>query len=136
MDNEQIADFCQRFYLTRKNVIEAEIISRRREQRAIGSQRDCGVGAPVSHVTDDILGRHVLCIGCRSAVTAKKQGATTRHRIPDHFERFPNIGFKGVGDLEAIVCDLTDKTHADDVIERLEPHGGGPVAYDWSRKDR
>ena len=45
-------------------------------------------------------------------------------------------GFKGVGDLEAIVCDLTDKTHADDVIERLEPHGGGPVAYDWSRKDR
>ncbi len=45
-------------------------------------------------------------------------------------------GFKGVSSAEAIVCDLTDRTHADDVIERLEPHGNGVIPYDWSRKDR
>ena len=45
-------------------------------------------------------------------------------------------GFKGIGQAEALVCDVTDRTHADDVIERLEPHDNGVIPYDWSRKDR
>ena len=45
-------------------------------------------------------------------------------------------GFKGVGTAEAIVCDVTDLTHADDVIERLDPHDNHVIEYDWSRKDR
>jgi len=45
-------------------------------------------------------------------------------------------GFKCVGELEAIVCDLTDKTHAEDSIERLDPHTNERIPYDWSRKDR
>ena len=45
-------------------------------------------------------------------------------------------GFKGVGEIEAIVCDVTDKTHAADEIERLDPHDNGVIEYDWSRKDR
>ena len=44
--------------------------------------------------------------------------------------------FKGVGTAEAIVCDVTDLTHADDVIERLDPHHNDVIEYDWSRKDR
>ncbi len=45
-------------------------------------------------------------------------------------------GFKGIGQAEAVVCDLTDKTHADDAIERLDPHDNDVIPYDWSRKDR
>ena len=45
-------------------------------------------------------------------------------------------GFKGVGELEAILCDLADHVHDDDVIESLAAHDNGVVPYDWSRKDR
>lgn len=45
-------------------------------------------------------------------------------------------GFKGIGEVEAIVCDLTDKPHAADIIERLDPYDNELVDYDWSRKDR
>jgi dTDP-4-dehydrorhamnose 3,5-epimerase len=45
-------------------------------------------------------------------------------------------GFKGIGEIEAIVCDLADHAHADDVHESLAPHDNGVIPYDWSRKDR
>lgn len=45
-------------------------------------------------------------------------------------------GFKGIGDAESILCDLSDHVHAEDVIESLEPHGNGVIPYDWSRRDR
>ncbi|HEY5541321.1 MAG TPA: dTDP-4-dehydrorhamnose 3,5-epimerase family protein [Coriobacteriia bacterium] len=45
-------------------------------------------------------------------------------------------GFKGAGSVEAIVCDLIDHTHADDHVERLDPHDNDTIPYDWSRKDR
>jgi dTDP-4-dehydrorhamnose 3,5-epimerase len=45
-------------------------------------------------------------------------------------------GFKGVGENEAILCDVADRIHAEDVVESLAPHGNGVIPYDWSRKDR
>jgi len=44
-------------------------------------------------------------------------------------------GFKGIGEVEAIVCDLTTMPHAEDVMRRLDPHDNDVIAYDWSRKD-
>jgi len=44
-------------------------------------------------------------------------------------------GFKGIGEVEAIVCDLTTMPHAEDVMRRLDPHDSDVIAYDWSRKD-
>ena len=45
-------------------------------------------------------------------------------------------GFACVGGEEAMVCDLTDRTHDDDVIERLDPHDNPLIPYDWTRRDR
>lgn len=45
-------------------------------------------------------------------------------------------GFKCVGTREALVCDVTDRTHEDDEIVRLDPHDNGLIGYDWARKDR
>lgn len=45
-------------------------------------------------------------------------------------------GFKGIGTVEAIVCDLTSLPHADDVMRRHEPHDRDFIDYDWDRKDR
>ena len=44
-------------------------------------------------------------------------------------------GFKGVGTGVAMVCNVTDRTHADEVIERLHPHHNGVIAYDENGKD-
>lgn len=45
-------------------------------------------------------------------------------------------GFKGIGTVEAIVCDLTSLPHADDVMHRHDPHDRAFIDYDWDRKDR
>jgi dTDP-4-dehydrorhamnose 3,5-epimerase len=45
-------------------------------------------------------------------------------------------GFKGISDIEAIVCDLIDRPHAQDVIERMDPHANDLIPYDWARRDR
>lgn len=45
-------------------------------------------------------------------------------------------GFKGIGLTEAIICDVTDRPHADDVTERLAAHGDGVINYEWDRVSR
>lgn len=42
-------------------------------------------------------------------------------------------GFQGIGPSEAIVCDVTDRPHADDVTERLAAQHNGVIDYDWER---
>jgi dTDP-4-dehydrorhamnose 3,5-epimerase len=76
-----------------------------------------------------------------------REGSATRGELAEVFMGDDNYclvqippgiwnGFKGIGLGEAIVCDLTDLTHEQDSIERLDPHDNGLIPYDWSRKDR
>jgi len=43
--------------------------------------------------------------------------------------------FKGIGNTEAIVADLTNLTHKEDRMRRLDPHENEIIKYDWERKD-
>ncbi len=76
-----------------------------------------------------------------------REGSATRGEVQEIFMGDDNYslvqipprvwnGFKNIGESEAILCDLTDRTHAEDVIDRLDPHDNDVIAYDWSRKDR
>ena len=76
-----------------------------------------------------------------------RAGSSTRGEIQEVFmgeEEYclvqipPGVwnGFKGIGEVEAILCDLTDHVYAEDVVEDLAPHDNGVIPYDWARKDR
>jgi len=45
-------------------------------------------------------------------------------------------GFKCVGNHYAIVADLINVCHKDDVMKRLDPHNNDLINYNWGRKDK
>ncbi len=45
-------------------------------------------------------------------------------------------GFKGIGTETAIIADLINCTHNEDIMQRLDPHNNNLIKYDWSRKER
>lgn len=45
-------------------------------------------------------------------------------------------GFKGLGEKEAIVADLTDLPHNPDDMERLDPIKNDIINYNWELKNR
>ncbi|MBP2644433.1 MAG: hypothetical protein H6Q67_2320 [Firmicutes bacterium] len=45
-------------------------------------------------------------------------------------------GFKGIGTEMAIVADLINCPHTQDIMQRLDPHSNNTIDYDWTRKDR
>lgn len=45
-------------------------------------------------------------------------------------------GFQCIGHQTAIVADLININHSEDVMERLDPHDNDVIKFDWRIKDR
>ena len=76
VQDQEVARTADRLYLSRKDLLEPEIISRRGQDGGVGGERYGRQGAASFDVAHHVLRRQVLCIGRAAAVATEVQGST------------------------------------------------------------
>src|SRR5439155_8782045 len=81
VQHHEIAGTGQRLDLAGEDLVEAQVVAARGEERRVSGERDRRQRAPVVAVADDVFGGQVLGVRGAAAVPRKEKGAATLQRL-------------------------------------------------------